>query len=111
MVTFEQPFYLDIPDVATWQAVMAERKDNYENFRITGDLDFGNRPDALFTTLMSTGWWKYWSRGESTVIRNVTINFPETGQGFINTVNANMSNLRFENINLTNAKSGDSNTE
>ncbi|HPZ71766.1 MAG TPA: hypothetical protein PLQ33_06145, partial [Peptococcaceae bacterium] len=110
MVTFEQPFYLDIPDVATWQAVMAERKDNYENFRITGDLDFGNRPDIIYNVNVNRLVGNIGPGGESTVIRNVTINFPETGQGFINTVNANMSNLRFENINLTNAKSGDSNT-
>jgi hypothetical protein len=42
-VSFETPFYYDIPDVATWQSVMAERGNNYENFRITDDLDFANR--------------------------------------------------------------------
>lgn len=108
-ITFEQPFYFDIPDVATWQAVMAERKDNFENFRITGNLDFGNRPDLIYNINVNRLVGNPGPEGECKVIRNISLNFPETGQGFINTINASVSNLRFENINLTNTKSGGSN--
>lgn len=108
-IRFETPFYIDIPDVATWQAVMAERKDNFENFRITGNLDFGNRTDLVYNVNVNRIVGNQGAGGEYTVIKNISLNFPETGQGFINTINADVSNLRFENINLTNTKSGGSN--
>ncbi|MGI6606063.1 MAG: GLUG motif-containing protein [Peptococcia bacterium] len=107
-VTFEQPFYIDIPDVATWQTVMAERKDNFENFRITGNLDFGNRADIIYNVNVNRIVGNLGAEGEYSVIRNIKIDFPETGQSFINTVNAGVSGLRFENISLTNKKSGGS---
>jgi hypothetical protein len=87
-VTFEQPFYIDIPDVATWQTVMAERKDNFENFRITGNLDFGNRADIIYNVNVNRIVGNLGAEGEYSVIRNIKIDFPETGQSFINTVNA-----------------------
>ena len=107
-VTFEQPFYIDIPDVATWQTVMAERKDNFENFRITGNLDFGNRADIIYNVNVNRIVGNLGAEGEYSVIRNIKIDFPETGQSFINTVNAGVSGLRFENISLTNKKAGGS---
>ncbi len=39
-VDFGQVFYNDIKDVADWQRVMKEKGRNYENFRITGTIDF-----------------------------------------------------------------------
>ncbi len=107
-VSFETPFYYDIPDVATWQSVMAERGNNYENFRITDDLDFANRADIVYDVNVNRLVGSVGEDGEYTTISNINIDFPATGQAFINSVNAGVKNLRFENITLTNKKTGGS---
>ena len=106
--SFEIPFYLDIPDVATWQSVMSERKNNYENFRITGNLDFGNRPDIVYDVNINRLVGSAGQDGQYTSVKNISIAFAQTGQGFINTANAGLNNLQFENISLTNLKAGGS---
>ena len=102
------PFYYDIPDVATWQSVMAERGNNYENFRITDDLDFANRADIVYDVNVNRLVGSVGEDGEYTTISNINIDFPATGQAFINSVNASVNGLRFENITLTNKKTGGS---
>jgi len=108
-ICFENPFYIDIPNVDAWQTVMTERRSNFENFRITGNLDFGNRPDIIYDVNVNRIVGSKDADGQYTTIRNISIPFADTSQGFINTVNASVSNLQFENITLTNKKGGGSN--
>jgi hypothetical protein len=74
---------------------MAERGDTFENFRITGDLDFANRADIVYNVNVNRLVGSVGEEGEYTTISNISIDFPATGQAFINSVNASVNESPF----------------
>lgn len=92
-----------ISNARQWNEVMAEHKDDYANFLITGDIDGTDLPfgQTLITGIRANSLSSYTREGQQTyTIKNVELDIEEQNEAFIREVTSSVENLRFENITL-----------
>ena len=99
----EQQFYKEIYSFEDWQSI---EDGTYQNYRLMNDLDFANRKDVK--TNVTIGRLEGAADGSIKTIKNINLEFDTADNSFIKTVMYKMTNIKFENVNITNtAKSGD----
>lgn len=92
-------FYKDLKTYEDWQQISTEVAENY---RLTGDIDFQNYENINHNVLFN----RLEGIGDGYTLKNITLNLDESFQGLIGLINNSMKNISFENINITQTKSG-----
>ena len=92
-------FYKDISKYEDWQNIST---DLFENYRLIADIDFSGKTNVKINVNIN--------RLEGTdgghTLSNITVKFNKAGQGLIDTIAANISDVNFTNINISNSGSG-----
>ena len=105
-IDFGAPIYKNINNISDWKFAMKEegRAQRYENFMLMGDLDFtgiteadAEYYDVKLNRLIGGG-------GPVRTIRNLNLNLTAAGNRdkcFINTLNMDICDIGFENVNIS----------
>ena len=102
----DKPIYRRIANINQWQSVMQSYGNKYENFIITGDIDFSLVPDPIINVKVNrlvgemTG-------GVMPKLKNLTLTSPAASTSLIAEVVGGFENIEINNINITyNSNSG-----
>ena len=99
----EQQFYKEIYSFEDWQSI---EDGSYQNYRLMNDLDFVGKTGIK--TNVTIGRLEGAADGSIKTIKNINLEFDTADNSFIKTVMYKMTNIKFENVNITNdSKSGD----
>ena len=100
-IVLNTPFYGRIGNASDWANI---EREHYENYIIDDDLDLSSlSTEQLYKKSFS----KLIGIGDKPKIKNVTLTFNTAGDSFIETIVANLTNIEFNNINISNnVKSG-----
>ena len=91
-------FYKDLSTFEDWQQIDG---DVYENYRLTGDIDFTGKTNVK--TKVSFNRLEGTDGGHT--IKNITLNATSGDVGLINTLSGNISGVTFENITINSTSS------
>ena len=95
------PLYHDIADAQQFKDVMTKYGQNYENFRITGEIDLSQVSDVPLNLKIN----RLVGAGSGHTISNLSYQIQSQGQSLFQVLTGTMENLTFKDMTVTSASS------
>lgn len=102
--SIEKKYYLDYKidlqfykDLSTFEDFQRIEKGTYENYRLIADIDFSGKTNINFGITMN----RLESIGEVHTLKNIKLSSNKQSLYLIRSINSNISNIRFENVEIT----------
>ena len=95
----EVQFYKELYNFEDWQEI---EEGTYQNYRLMSDIDFAGRTNVKTNVTMA----RLEAVGGTKTLKNIDFTFNEAGNGLIQDITTKLSDVRFENITISNNASG-----
>ena len=95
----EVQFYKELYNFEDWQEI---EEGTYQNYRLMSDIDFAGRTNVKTNVTMA----RLEGVGGTKTLKNIALTFNEAGKGLIQDITTKLSDVRFENITISNNASG-----
>ena len=95
----EVQFYKELYNFEDWQEI---EEGTYQNYRLMSDIDFAGRTNVKTNVTMA----RLEGLGGTKTLKNIDLTFNEAGSGLIKDITTKLSDVRFENITISNNASG-----
>ena len=95
----EVQFYKELYNFEDWQEI---EEGTYQNYRLMSDIDFAGRTNVKTNVTMA----RLEGVGGTKTLKNIDLTFNEAGKGLIQDITTKLSDVRFENITISNNASG-----
>ena len=95
----EVQFYKELYNFEDWQEI---EEGTYQNYRLMSDIDFAGRTNAKTNVTMA----RLEAIGGTKTLKNIDLTFNEAGSGLIKDITTKISDVRFENISISNNANG-----
>ncbi len=95
----EVQFYKELYNFEDWQEI---EEGTYQNYRLMSDIDFAGRTNVKTNVTMA----RLEAVGGTKTLKNIDLTFNEEENGLIKDITTKLSDVRFENITISNNVSG-----
>ncbi len=92
-------FFKELYNFEDWQSI---ESGTYQNYKLMKDIDFSGKKNINANVTMA----RLEAVGGMKTLKNIDLTFNESGNGLIKDINTKLSDVRFENITITNNASG-----